>query len=335
MLTTTDASSPYSTGGGGVWIEHRYAATLVAALLTEDPISELGDDVVPHSVRLQASYISPIDDVVVEGRTRDGLMRRVSIGVRRDPGLTTSDEKSVPLVRSFLRVVTGHWDEVATGRWRVALAVGVSSTAVQQTDALARIARSVSSAAGFRTAVERPGAAKAAVRARLKHLDALVVAAVNDQDDLSQVSAEELTWRWLMALRVRQMRLEGVDESDRSTAVSALRHIVADEAMTVADGVFAHLAERSGAWASSAAELDQTMVRRELSGFPLGRTPSYGRAWSVLDGIAGRLREGTRPDLRAGEVRLELDRIEERARLANLMDQAGRSGSGLVVTGEP
>lgn len=333
--TTTDASSPYSTGGGGVWIEHRYAATLVAALLTEDPISELGDDVVPHSVRLQASYISPIDDVVVEGRTRDGLVRRVSIGVRRDPGLTTSDEKSVPLVRSFLRVVTRHWDEVATGRWRVALAVGVSSTAVQQTDALARIARSVSSAAGFRIAVERPGAAKVAVRARLKHLDALVVAAVKDQDDLSQVGAEELTWRWLMALRVRQMRLEGVDESDRGTAVSALRRIVADEATTAADDVFAHLAERSGAWASSAAELDQTMVRRELSGFPLGRTPSYWQAWSVLDGMAGHLREGTRPDLRAGEVRLELDRTEERARLADSMSQAGRAGSGLVVTGEP
>ncbi|MFC7266742.1 hypothetical protein [Streptomyces lutosisoli] len=107
-MPTTDASSPYSTGGGGVWLEHRYAATLVGALLTEDPISELGDDVVPHSVRLQASYISPIDDVVVEGRTRDDRVRRVSIGVRRDPDLTTSDEKSVPLVRSFLRVVTEH-----------------------------------------------------------------------------------------------------------------------------------------------------------------------------------------------------------------------------------
>ncbi|MER7179124.1 ATP-binding protein [Streptomyces hyaluromycini] len=334
-MMTTDGSSPYSTGGGGVWIEHRYAATLVAAVLAEDPISELGDDVVPHSVRLQASYISPIDDVVVEGRTRDGLVRRVSIGVRRNPKLATSDEKSVPLVRSFLQVVTGHWDEVVAGRWRVALAVGISSTAVQQTDALARIARSVSSAAAFRTAVARPGAVKEPVRDRLRHLDALVVAAAKDQGDLLQFEGEELTWRWLMALRVRQMRLEGVDESDRATAVSALRRIVADEATTVADDVFARLAERSGAWASSAADLDQMVVRRELSGFPLGRTPSYRQAWSTLDGMAGRLREGIRPDLRAGEVRLELDRTEERARLADLMDRAGRAGSGLVVTGEP
>ncbi|MFE9813230.1 ATP-binding protein [Streptomyces sp. NPDC005548] len=334
-MPMTDASSPYSTGGGGVWLEHRYAATLVAALLTENPISELGDDVVPCAVRLQASHLSPIDDVVVEGHTRDAHVRRVSIGVRRDPDLTTSDEKSVPLVRSFLRVVTEHWDEVTAGRWRVALAVGVASTAVQQTDALARIARSVPSAAEFRTAVHRPGATNAAVRARLKHLDALADAAAQGDEALSTVATDELTWRWLMALRVRQMRLEGADESDRNTAVSALRRIVAAEATQTADDVFAHLAERSGAWASSAAFLEQTLVRRELSGFPLGRTPSYRAAWSVLDGMERRLRKGTPPHLQAGDVRLELERSEERDRLADAMNRAGNSGSGLVVTGEP
>ncbi|MFJ8493704.1 hypothetical protein ACIRBZ_35975 [Streptomyces sp. NPDC094038] len=331
----TGAASPYSTGGGGVWLEHRYAATLVAALLTEDPISELGDGVVPHSVRLQASDVSPVDDVVVEGRTADGRMRRVSIGVRRDPSLTTSDEKSVPLVRSFLRVVTEHWDAVAAGRWRVALAVGISSSAVQQTDALARIARSVSSAAKFREAFARPGAANPKVRARLRHLDALVIAAVGDDPALLQVDAGELTWRWLWALRVRQLRLEGVDETDRTMAVSALRRIVANSATQLADAVFGELAERAGAWASSAAHLDVTMVRRELSGYPLNRAASYHQAWSVLDGMAHRLRDGTRPDLHSNEVRLELDRAEERTRLLAVMDRAGRAGGGVVVTGEP
>ncbi|MFH9672387.1 hypothetical protein ACH4L5_08900 [Streptomyces sp. NPDC017405] len=332
---THGAASPYATGGGGVRLEHRYAATLVAALLTEDPVGELGDGVVPLGVRLQASDISPVDDVVVEGRSADGRMRRVSIGVRRDPELTAGDEKSVPLVRSFLRVVTGHWDEVAAGRWRVALAVGVSGTAVRQTDALARIAQSVSSAARFREAVARPGAANAAVRRRLTHLDALVGAAAAGDPVLSGADALELTWRWLSALRVRQLRLEGVDETDRTTAVSALRRMVADGSVETADAVFGALAERAGAWASSAAHLDMPLVRRALSGFPLGRTASCHQAWSVLDAMARRLREGTRPDLRAGEVRLELDRAGERACLADAMVRTGRTGAGLVVTGEP
>ncbi|MFI2437113.1 hypothetical protein [Streptomyces sp. NPDC018693] len=332
---TTGAASPYATGGGGVWLEHRYAATLVAALLSEDPISELGDGVVPLGVRLQASYVSAVDDVVVEGCTADGRVRRVSIGVRRDPELTASDEKSVPLVRSFLRVVTEHWDEVVAGRWRVALAVGVSSTAVQQMDALARIAQSVPSAAEFREAVARPKATNAGVRTRLRHLDALAHAAAEDEPALLQVDTSELTWRWLSALRVRQMRLEGVDETDRTTAVSALRRIVADERTETANKVFGELAEQAGAWASSAAHLDMALVRRALSGYPLGRAVSYRPAWLVLDGMGRRLREGTRPDLEAGAVRLELERAEERTRLADAMDQAGRAGTGLVVTGEP
>lgn len=332
---TTGAASPYATGGGGVWLEHRYAATLVATLLSEDPISELGDGVVPLGVRLQASYVSAVDDVVVEGCTADGRVRRVFIGVRRDPELTASDEKSVPLVRSFLRVVTEHWDEVVAGRWRVALAVGVSSTAVQQMDALARIAQSVPSAAEFREAVARPKATNAGVRTRLRHLDALAHAAAEDEPALLQVDTSELTWRWLSALRVRQMRLEGVDETDRTTAVSALRRIVADERTETANKVFGELAEQAGAWASSAAHLDMALVRRALSGYPLDRAVSYRPAWLVLDGMGRRLREGTRPDLEAGAVRLELERAEERTRLADAMDQAGRAGTGLVVTGEP
>ncbi|MFG3117478.1 hypothetical protein ACGF4C_24135 [Streptomyces sp. NPDC048197] len=332
---TTGSASPYSTGGGGVRLEHRYAATLLAAVLTEDPVSELGDDIVPCLVRLQASDISPIDDVVLEGRTADGRGRRVSIGVRRDPALTTSDTASVPLVRSFLRIVTEHWEEAAAGRWRVALAVGVSSTAVRETDTLAQIAQAVPSSQEFREAVARPAATNRSVRRRLTHLDALVAAAADGEAAFSQVDARELTWRWLSALRVRQLRLEGMDETDRTTTVSALRRAVADGATETADKVFAALAELTGAWASSAARVDQALVRRALSGYPLNRSASYEQAWSLLDGLARRLREGIRADLCAGEVRLELERDEERTRLADAMTHAGRTGTALVVTGEP
>jgi len=40
MSGSTDGAS-YSTGGGGVRFEHRYAATLLAAMLAGDPVSEL------------------------------------------------------------------------------------------------------------------------------------------------------------------------------------------------------------------------------------------------------------------------------------------------------
>ncbi len=34
-------ASPYSTGGGGTVLEHRYGAVLLAALLTGDPVPAL------------------------------------------------------------------------------------------------------------------------------------------------------------------------------------------------------------------------------------------------------------------------------------------------------
>lgn len=41
-VVSRDEASSYSTGGGGVTLEHQYVATLFAALLVGDPTVELG-----------------------------------------------------------------------------------------------------------------------------------------------------------------------------------------------------------------------------------------------------------------------------------------------------
>jgi hypothetical protein len=122
-MTTDGAASPYSTGGGGVVLEHRYAATLLARLLVGAPCVEFGDRVQLTKVRFQASGVSAVDDLVLEGTAPDGTIHRASIGVRRDPALNSSDTASVPLIRAFLTVVTEHRDEVSAGRWALVLAV--------------------------------------------------------------------------------------------------------------------------------------------------------------------------------------------------------------------
>lgn len=55
----------YSTGGGGVALEHQYAATLLARMLVGAPCVEVGDRVEVSAVRLQASDISPVDDILL------------------------------------------------------------------------------------------------------------------------------------------------------------------------------------------------------------------------------------------------------------------------------
>lgn len=51
-------------------LEHQYGATLLAGLLTGDPMPELGDDATPVEVRFQASPVSAVDDLLITGLDR-------------------------------------------------------------------------------------------------------------------------------------------------------------------------------------------------------------------------------------------------------------------------
>jgi hypothetical protein len=332
------AAPPYVTAGGGIVLEHRYGATLLAALLTGDPVPVLGADATPVLVRFQASAFSPVDDLLVTGRTPDGGQRRVSAGVRRAPALTASDEKSVPLIATYLRVVTGSWDEVRAGRWRLALVVASPNPAVRQVKELAVIAKANGSEGGFRTEVARPGRTSQDVRDRLVHLDALVRAALGDPKlkvSPGGAAAGELTWRLLSSLQAPEMRLEGADESDQVTSVSQLRTVTRDGSAASAAALFGQLAILAGKYAPAGAEVTGLMLRRDLSGTPLARSPSYRRAWEILDGLAGRLRDRTRSYLADASAQVSLDRSAERDALSEQMATAARGPGALVVHGEP
>ncbi len=235
------AAPPYATGGGGTVLEHRYGATLLAALLTGDPVPVLGADARPVTVRFQASAFSPVDDLLIIGRAPDGGERRASVGVRHAPQLTASDEASVPLIATYLRVVTESWDEVDAGRWRLALAVASPNPAARQVRELAVIARANRTEAGFRADVARPRRTSQDVRGRLVHLDSLVKATLAYEKGKVRpggTSPAELTWRLLSSLQVPELRLEAGDETDQVTAVSQLRPVTRDQSAASAADLF-------------------------------------------------------------------------------------------------
>jgi hypothetical protein len=338
-MTTQDAepqrAAPYATGGGGTVLEHRYGAVLLCSLLTGDPISELGDDAAPISVRFQASAFSPVDDLVVIGRTPDDEERRVSIGVRRAPALVASEEASAELLSSYLQVVTEHWDKVQKGRWRLALAVVSPNPAVQQVRELAEIARVTTDKMMFRAEVDRPRRTNSGVRGRLPHLTELVsTAATGSGMNLDEDGVREVTWRLLYSLRVRELRLEG-DETDRTFAVTQLRTLVPDRSVAAADSLFSRLAELANNYAPAGAVVTESLLRQHLSGISLDRSPSYSKAWRILDGLSERLRDGTGYRLTDHHVDLELAREDARQSLAGAIEAAVNDSRALVVHGEP
>ncbi|MEU1357473.1 hypothetical protein ABZ410_26740 [Streptomyces cinnamoneus] len=263
-------ASPYSTGGGGTVLEHRYGALLLSHLLTADPVDELGNDVTPDGVHFQASAYSPVDDLVLTGRSVDGARRQVSIGVRRDPSFVASDQTTVELIGSYLQVVHDHPEEVTEGRWRLALVVASPNTHVRQLKELAGIARDTASERRFRMEVSYPGRTNQGVRERLSHFDHMVAsAAVGAGINMSGRPLTELTWRVLGALRLREVRLEGVDETDRAMAVGRLRSVVKAGTPDAADRLFSRLCELVGRYAPTAATKTADSLRRDLIGFPL------------------------------------------------------------------
>ena len=325
-------------------LEHQYGATLLASLLTGDPLPELGDDVTPMTIRFQASAVSAVDDLLISGRTPDGGMRQASVGVRRAPKLIKSEAKSksadgegktVRLVASYLKVVAGAWDEIVAGRWRLGLAAVAWSSAARQAGELAEIARAAGSEAAFREELARDGVYDKALRDRLVHLDGLVTAALQGGCGAGGLAAGELTWRWLFSLRVRELRLEGADTTDRTFAVARLRTVAADGTAAAADALFSKLEGLSSRYAPAGTTTDETTLRRDLSGTQLARSSRYPQAWAVLDRLAAQLADGTRAVLADDLSELRLQRHEARQALLTDMRTAATGPAGLVVTGEP
>lgn len=334
-LPVASGASPYSTGGGGTRLEHAYAACLIADFLTGAPLQELGGALIPESIRLQASEMSEVDDIVIEGRDSQGSLHRSSIAVRRDPDLTTSDQASVPLVRAFLAIVTGHWDEVSRGRWKLVLAVSTYAKAAGELSELAELARSLPSGGDLANRLLEPGRTKAAIRTRYSHVKELVTQGSKGLPSAGGLSRDELTWRLLSSLSIRRLDLERTGRTDRTVAVRSLQRMLEGDTTDEADALFSRIEELVGEWAPQAAILTHSVIRRRLSDYPLSRAVGFEGAWKKLDRLGMLLREAIIPALHGGNEVLELDRSAEKSRLKKAMGNVGELAGGLVVTGEP
>ncbi|MFI4989787.1 MAG: hypothetical protein ACHQHO_02565 [Solirubrobacterales bacterium] len=329
-------ASPYSTGGGGTVLEHRYGAVLLAALLTGDPVPGLPSAFAATEVAFQAGHESRVDDFLLTGRTGEESAR-VSIAVRRDPNLVASNHAAVELVAALLTVVLENAAEVQAGRWMLALAVASPNQHATELRTLAERAHTQGSARAFHEHISRDGATTQGVRGRLEQLEKLIAAAVTDgRLDLHGHSVEEASWRMLSATRVIELRLQGTDESDRTTAVARLRRVLTDDSPEYADSLFDRLLDLSSSYAPAGAHVTVGMLRRDLLGVARLRPDSrFARAHELLAELAQRLKDRTGSNLTDGDSRLQLPREDARKRLESAIASLTADAPMLLVHGEP
>ncbi|MET9347554.1 PQQ-binding-like beta-propeller repeat protein [Streptomyces termitum] len=263
------SAGPYSTGGGGIVLEHRFGAVLLSHLLTGRPVPALGDHITPTHVRFQGHPISRVDDILVRGQSSAGAERLLSVGVRRQPRLVASDAKSMQLVEAFLDVVISQWPLLQSGRRRLALAVVPACRPAHQLAALAVVAAAAPSAGEFRRRMAQGGHTNKEVRDRLVQFDALVAAALPaGHADGAIPRPAELAWRLLSKLSLIELRLEGADLSDRTEAVGRLQQLTPRGLASEADALFSHLAELVGIYAPSGSEVGLASLMADLEGLP-------------------------------------------------------------------
>ncbi len=331
--------SPYSTGGGGTVLEHRYGALLLSHLLTGDPVLELGSDATVVSVAFQAAATSAVDDFLVVGRGGDGSDRRAAIAVRSAPGLVPSDQRSVDLLASYLPILASRWDDIRSGHWRLGLA-STPVTPVRQLGVLAGIASAAPDERAFRDAVASPGRTTREVRRRLASLDAVMQTAAHGVA-VGEVASSELTWRFLYSLIVRELRLEPPDESDRIDMTARLRAATVHGTPAEADRLLTQIMRLAGSYAPAAAQVTEAMLRHDLVGSAdLRRSSHHAVAWRKLDDLAAQLRERTPSRLTDPSQRLlTLERAAPRAELVDALRAAASTSGGapstLVISGDP
>lgn len=272
-MTRNLGSNPYSAGGGGTVLEHRYGAVLLSHLLTRAPVPALGDHITPRWIRFQARSVSEVDDILVHGTAPSGSAHYLAIGVRRRPKLVPSEPESVQLIGSYLSVIANKWPQMSSGRWSLALAVVPSSVPANQLKKLAAMAAVVDSPKAFRLKVDEEVDVRGKVHGRLEQLDRLVATAVKAGAPHNCVTTPELTWRLLHRLSLIELRLEEADFSDRTHAVERLQRVTPTGDPSDASGLFGRLAELVGTYAPSGAIVTPEILRKDLSGLPFLHFP--------------------------------------------------------------
>lgn len=330
-------ASPEATGGAGTVMEHRYAATLLAALLLHESVPGLGGTLVPETVQFQR-HGSPIDDLVVTARGA-GASVTWYIAARRRPTFAASHPQTVTLFGSFLRQLDADLDAFETGRALLGLAVKGPHRPSELVAQLAGMAASQIDGASFRAAT---ATRSQPLIDRLKHVDGLVTKALAELGRLRLDQGErDWTWTLLKSLRVVMTFLEE-SEQQAIDLTGRLRSLVAGGALEAADACRGRLNELAAQYAGTGARVGEAELRSALVGrVRLDAAPDTAALYAALAENERQLNVQTPRGLRgvaanAGAPNeLLVDRHELRDALTAEMRAVSDATGTLVVHGEP
>ncbi|MCK0115587.1 hypothetical protein MWU57_00930 [Isoptericola sp. S6320L] len=323
---STNAASPYATGGGGTRLEHRLGAVFLARLLTGGPVAELGARP-PTKVAFQQSSASRIDDLIVTALSADGVSSlRLDIAVRRTPSFVRSHGPTKKLVAALVAEdIAAESDGDVLVERRLAVAVSGPQTHAQQVAELAAVARAQATAEDFFTLVGTPG--RFASRSRLEHLRDMVKDALPEGPE----SAKHRCWSLLRRLWMMQTQLETGHELTWTDIVDDLKPFAVGASVDGALALRDRLEQLAGEFATNAGDVDANTLRQRLHGQIAPGTHLPPDGWALLMDIDRHTRSTVARSVSGREsASMSLPRADIREQVEAAVAEAG----SLVVTGE-
>ena len=324
------SASPYSTGGGGVRLEHRLGALYLTRLLTRGVVSELVDRA-PVRVEFQQSPATTVDDLVLTAQASDGGSSvRLEIAVRRTPNFVQSDDNTQSLVLALVKAdLKAEQTSDPLIETRLAVAVAGQQKHCRELAELAVAARSQADADAFYTLINTPG--KFATHRRLEQVTSMVSAALTqiDNTNASIDTVKDRCWRLLMRLWIVELDLEPSNETDWAALVNALEPVAVDHSRDGAVALRDRLEQLSAEFAQNAGTVDVQLLRRRLHGEidPEAHVPPAG--WIRLRELDREARSGVSRELGTPPT-LGLPRQTLRDELRAAIDAPGN----LIVKGD-
>ena len=327
------ASSPYSTGGGGVTLERRVAARYLAMLLTGDTVAELGEDRAIVSVAFQQAPRVPVDDLVILAARAEETSPslELAVGIRRAPKIVPSDEDTRKLIVEYARAMLAAPDD---GReHRLALVVAGHQDHAAQVAKLADVAKDQADASAFFDLIQGPRYGRDLVD-RLGYLVKLVERALSELGitDPDEDLVRRRTWELLSRLTVLMPRVEAPDTTDWANIQSRLVPFARGADLGAAGRLLEHLESLSARYAPNAADVDLSLLRRDSHPLLEAGKWRHRRGWDTLASLQGQAAAAIRHELGDGapDQVLHLDRDDE----GSAVVATALSATGTVVHGE-
>lgn len=332
--TAGTTASPYSTGGGGVTLEHRFGALFLARMLAGTVMPELRDRTV-SSVAFQQVPSSPVDDLVLSADSDVAPRKvRLSIACRRRPQLTQGNAKTKVLFQRLVSadVASVDSDDVED---RIGIAVAGPQGPAREVAELADLARNQPDADSFFTLIYGSGQFGKPLKNRLTHLRRLVAQAQVAVEP-NGFTAEERCWSLLTKLYIFEPDIEPPNEQSWGDLAGILQPLSRDQTLASSIALRNELHGLATGYAQTTAVVSPAVLRRRLHSSidPVAHRRTEG--WRRLELLDQEARASVRRTLSNGEGEpLRLPRTDARAGLLRALQCAegdllihGESGVG-------